>query len=65
MKFDADARDIRTQLARASIITDLIKERTTENERRAASTAFVVRDMVALVDALGEKDGLLTYWGFR
>ena len=29
---------------------------------RSMSTAFAARDMIAILDALGERD--LTYWGF-
>jgi hypothetical protein len=41
----------------------LIEQRTTEEERRSVSTAFDARDMAAVVDALGEPDGLLNYYG--
>lgn len=37
---------------------------TTEKARKSMSTPFVVRDMASMVDALGEKDGMLHYWGF-
>ena len=48
----------------AKLRVDAMKKYTSEAARKSVSTPFVVRDMVSLVDALGEKDGLLTYWGF-
>jgi pimeloyl-ACP methyl ester carboxylesterase len=48
----------------AKLRVDAMKKYTSEAVRKSVSTPFVVRDMVSLVDALGEKDGLLTYWGF-
>ena len=45
----------------ASTFVDLCKARA-EEEGRLISTAFVARDLMQVVDALGE-DGLLRYWG--
>ena len=42
------------QLARSDLLVELVKERTTEDERKSFSTATVVRDMKALFDRLGE-----------
>ncbi|KAL1412438.1 hypothetical protein Q8F55_000183 [Vanrija albida] len=42
----------------------LVRNFTSEKERRSVSTPFVVRDMAAIVDALGDEDRLLNYWGF-
>jgi pimeloyl-ACP methyl ester carboxylesterase len=39
-------------------------DRTSEAARKSVSTAFVSRDMAAIVDALGENNGELIYWGF-
>ncbi|WOO81970.1 Putative hydrolase [Vanrija pseudolonga] len=42
----------------------LVRNFTTEKERKSVSTPFMVRDLAAIVDALGDKDRLLNYWGF-
>jgi pimeloyl-ACP methyl ester carboxylesterase len=48
---------------RADLKVKLIELRTTEEERKSISTSFNARDMAAVVDALGEADFLLNYYG--
>lgn len=53
-----------TLAAQAELHAELMHHHTTEKARKSMSTPFVVRDMASMVDALGEKDGMLHYWGF-
>lgn len=63
LQYKEQLRLLRHQDAASGLINDAIRKHTLENERKSVSTAFVVRDMVAIVDALGDGDEL-AYWGF-
>lgn len=63
-QYESDHRYLASLDAFNSLKRNLTVARTSEVARRSVSTPFVARDMLAIIEALGESD-LLTYWGFR
>jgi hypothetical protein len=63
LQFKEQLRGLRHHDALAKLINDGIRQHVPEKQRRAVSTAFVARDMAALVDALGDGPQM-AYWGF-
>ncbi|KAK9792926.1 putative TAP-like protein-domain-containing protein [Seiridium cardinale] len=59
---DASAFELGTLWANSKILANYCEART-QNISELIGTAFVARDLMQVVDALGE-DGLLRYWGF-
>lgn len=63
MKLNQEFQHIRRVFEAGRLSNSIFRSRVDDDARRSISTAFVVRDMESIVDALGENGGQIYYWG--